>query len=96
MDPFERGLVHSEVFTFSDVHHVHNHLLFEDAVDDSHRFLRRIEFVITCEVESGLIAYILAEGICSSSGRVAVSPCILCTTEADAAGLVGRVAIVTV
>ena len=80
-------MVYGEVFTLSDGHHVHNHLLFLDSVDDSHRFP-------CCVVtqEERVLRYDRAGSV---SNRL-VSPCILRAAEADTAGAVGGVAVVTV
>ena len=54
-------MVDAHVLTFPDRHHFHNHVLFNDAVDDSDPLLCRIELVIAREVETCPISQVLAE-----------------------------------
>jgi hypothetical protein len=53
-NPLESRLIDGEIFTLSNRHDFYDHLLRNDAVDDSHALLGRIELVIAREVETAL------------------------------------------
>jgi hypothetical protein len=53
--------IHSKVFTFSDGHDLDDNRLFNNAIDDTDGLLRRIELVVTGEVETRSVAEMFAE-----------------------------------